>query len=49
MEDETFVDRSYLFVSQAVENSYIGVFLQLALSCRSRAPPRALALPVLHC
>jgi len=28
-EDETFVDRSYLFVSQAVENSFIGVFLQL--------------------
>lgn len=28
-EDETFVDRSYLFVSEAVENSFIGVFLQL--------------------
>ena len=28
-EDETFVDRSYLFVSRAVENSFIGVFLQL--------------------
>ncbi len=28
-EDRTFVDRSYLFVSQAVENSFIGVFLQL--------------------
>jgi O-antigen ligase len=30
-EDETFVDRSYLFVSQAVENSFIGVFLQLGV------------------
>jgi hypothetical protein len=30
-EDETFVDRSYLFVSQAVENSFIGVFLQVGL------------------
>jgi O-antigen ligase len=29
IEDETFVDRSYMFVSQAVENSFIGVFLQL--------------------
>ncbi|MEP7335539.1 MAG: O-antigen ligase family protein [Actinomycetota bacterium] len=28
-EDETFVDRSYGFVSDAVENSFIGVFLQL--------------------
>jgi hypothetical protein len=28
-EDETFVDRSYSFVSNAVENSFIGVFLQL--------------------
>ena len=28
-EDGTFVDRSYLFVSDAVENSFIGVFLQL--------------------
>ena len=28
-EDETFVDRSYLFVSESVENSFIGVFLQL--------------------
>jgi hypothetical protein len=28
-EDETFVDRTYLFVSEAVENSFIGVFLQL--------------------
>jgi hypothetical protein len=28
-EDETFVDRSYLFVSEAVENSFLGVFLQL--------------------
>jgi O-antigen ligase len=28
-EDETFVDRSYLFVSRQVENSFIGVFLQL--------------------
>jgi O-antigen ligase len=30
-EDETFVDRSYLFVSEAVENSFIGVFLQLGV------------------
>jgi hypothetical protein len=30
-EDETFVDRSYLFVSDAVENSIIGVFLQLGV------------------
>jgi O-antigen ligase len=28
-EDEAFVDRSYQFVSEAVENSFIGVFLQL--------------------
>lgn len=28
-ENETFVDRSYLFVSEAVENSFLGVFLQL--------------------
>jgi len=31
LEDEAFVDRSYLFVSQAVENSYLGVFLQLGV------------------
>jgi O-antigen ligase len=30
-EDEVFVDRSYLFVSDAVENSFIGVFLQVGL------------------
>ena len=30
-EDETFVDRSYSFVSDAVENSFIGVFLQLGV------------------
>ena len=30
-EDATFVDRSYLFVSEAVENSYIGAFLQLGV------------------
>jgi hypothetical protein len=28
-EDVTFVDRSYLFVSRLVENSFIGTFLQL--------------------
>jgi O-antigen ligase len=31
VEDETFVDRSYGFVSDAVENSFIGVFLQLGV------------------
>lgn len=30
-EDATFVDRSYLFVSRSVENSFLGVFLQLGL------------------
>ena len=43
-EDETFVDRSYLFVSDSVENSFIGVFLQLgvlglALLVFALAPP----------
>jgi O-antigen ligase len=46
-EDETFVDRSYLFVSQAVENSYIGVFLQLGVIGLALVLV-ALALPVLH-
>lgn len=46
-EDETFVDRSYLFVSQAVENSYIGVFLQLGVIGLVLVLV-ALALPVLH-
>jgi hypothetical protein len=31
VEDETFVDRSYMFVSESVENSYVGAFLQLGL------------------
>lgn len=30
-EDRVFVDRSYLFVSSVVENSFLGVFLQLGL------------------
>ena len=30
-EEETFVDRTYLFVSESVENSFIGMFLQLGL------------------
>ncbi|HZB23865.1 MAG TPA: O-antigen ligase family protein [Gaiellaceae bacterium] len=30
-EDETFIDRSYLFVSDIVENSFIGALLQLGL------------------
>ena len=42
-EDETFVDRSYLFVSEAVENSFIGVFLQLGALGRRAARRRARA------
>lgn len=30
-EDEAFVDRTYLFVSDVVENSYLGVLLQVGL------------------
>lgn len=32
MEDRTFVDRSYLFVSSFVENSFVGMLLQLGFA-----------------
>ena len=45
-EDETFVDRSYLFVSDAVENSFVGTFLQLGIVGLALLAV-ALALPLL--
>lgn len=45
-EDRTFVDRSYLFVSSSVENSFVGVFLQLGAAGLALIIA-ALALPLL--